>query len=393
MPAQRRTASASPFAPGTGGMPPVLAGRESEQRRLAALCQPLAAGRGASRPGVLIGPRGNGKTVLLAWLQRHVHKQKMTATWLTPDKTPTIDALAECIAGGSPADKRVDSLALAGRALEVEGSARLSFSKRDRDAPANLSSLMAKRARRRPFVLLVDEAHTLDSTVGRSLLNAAQEAASRAPFLLVLAGTPDLEDVLDGMSATFWSRCLPLGVGRLRPMAARSAIEGPLREANIGLQADALWKPVLANAQGYPYFVQIVGDALWKTAFSETTNPKKAEEKRTGQVLLDNKAVEKAINSLAAEKEYYYSRRYRELVHSGLLDCACRVAECFRERGLAHFNEISQMIASFVGKDLEAQTMQKLAHFGYIWASPDDPMHFQPGIPSLMGFLTDNRPH
>ena len=193
-------------------MPPVLAGREGEQRRLAALCQPLAAGRGASRPGVLIGPRGNGKTVLLAWLQRYVQKQKMTTTWLTPDKAPTIDALAECIAGGYPGDKRVDSLELAGRALEVEGSATLRFSRREREALADLSALMAKRARRHPFVLLVDEAHTLDSTVGRSLLNAAQEAANRAPFLLVLAVTPDLEDLLDSMSATFWSRWLAVGV-------------------------------------------------------------------------------------------------------------------------------------------------------------------------------------
>ena len=372
-------------------MPPVLAGREGEQRRLAALCQPLAAGRGASRPGVLIGPRGNGKTVLLAWLQRYVQKQKMTTTWLTPDKAPTIDALAECIAGGYPGDKRVDSLELAGRALEVEGSATLRFSRREGEAPADLSALMAKRARRHPFVLLVDEAHTLDSTVGRSLLNAAQEAANRTPFLLVLAGTPDLEDLLDSMSATFWSRCLPLGVGLLQPTAAKAAIEGPLRAANVGLEPNVLWDRVLANAQGYPYFVQIIGDALWKTAFGETIEPKKADERRVGQVLLGDEAVERAVNNLAAEKKWYYSRRYRELVHSGLLDCACRVAECYREREVVHFNEISRVVASSVGRDLEAQTVRQLAHFGYIWASPDDPMNFQPGIPSLMGFLVDNR--
>ena len=42
--------------------------------------------------------------------------------------------------------------------------------------------------------------------VGRVLLNAAQEAGRKHPFLLVLAGTPNLEGRLNAMGVSFWDR-------------------------------------------------------------------------------------------------------------------------------------------------------------------------------------------
>ena len=44
----------------------------------------------------------------------------------------------------------------------------------------------------------------LDVDVGRDLLNLSQEVRSRAPFLLVLAGTPNLPAHLNRMDASFW---------------------------------------------------------------------------------------------------------------------------------------------------------------------------------------------
>ena len=59
-----------PFQPGDGGLPPFLAGRESEQDVCRAFMSRLRHGRPPPREIIFYGPRGNGKTALLVWLQR-----------------------------------------------------------------------------------------------------------------------------------------------------------------------------------------------------------------------------------------------------------------------------------------------------------------------------------
>ena len=114
--------------------------------------------------------------------------------------------------------------------------------------------------------VLLDEAHTLDLDVGTALLNASQQVrGARAPFLLVLAGTPGLPAHLDGMNASFWSRLGEgeLGIGRLSDEAAKQALTEPLDAHGVDIDAEAL-AFVVAQSQCYPYFVQLWGDALWQ---------------------------------------------------------------------------------------------------------------------------------
>ena len=59
-----------PFQAGDGGLPPYLAGRESEQDICRAFVSRLRHGRSPPREIVFYGPRGNGKTALLVWLQK-----------------------------------------------------------------------------------------------------------------------------------------------------------------------------------------------------------------------------------------------------------------------------------------------------------------------------------
>ena len=61
-----------PFQAGDGGLPPYLAGREYEQEICGAFLSRLCNGRPPPREIVLHGPRGNGKTALLAWLRKEV---------------------------------------------------------------------------------------------------------------------------------------------------------------------------------------------------------------------------------------------------------------------------------------------------------------------------------
>ena len=58
-----------PFRPGDGGLPPYLAGREGEQALFRSLLAMLDRGEAPPSEVILYGPRGNGKTALLVWIQ------------------------------------------------------------------------------------------------------------------------------------------------------------------------------------------------------------------------------------------------------------------------------------------------------------------------------------
>ena len=91
-------ATASPFLfqPGAGRMPPHLAGRQAEQSVLWQFADALRAGEGPPSDVVMIGPRGNGKTVLTRWFEQEwrAGANPLDAVWPTPNQMPTLDVLA-----------------------------------------------------------------------------------------------------------------------------------------------------------------------------------------------------------------------------------------------------------------------------------------------------------
>ena len=122
-------------------------------------------------------------------------------------------------------------------------------------------------------MVLADEAHTLDLGVGRTLLNAAQEVGTERPCLLVLAGTPNLEGRLNAMGASFWDRAEILRIGRLDDEATREALRRPFASEGVTVE-DAALKLMAREAQNYPYFVQLLGNAVWQIPEPESSGPR-----------------------------------------------------------------------------------------------------------------------
>ena len=61
----------NPFQPGSGQMPPLLAGRDAAQNDIKKLLVKLDLPSGVPSDVLLYGPRGTGKTVLLQWLEEY----------------------------------------------------------------------------------------------------------------------------------------------------------------------------------------------------------------------------------------------------------------------------------------------------------------------------------
>ena len=87
------------FSPGTGATPPALTGREREQAVLTQCLADLLGGASPPHDVVLIGPRGNGKTVLLNWFERvcRDHEADVDVAAVTPNDIPTRDELVELL--------------------------------------------------------------------------------------------------------------------------------------------------------------------------------------------------------------------------------------------------------------------------------------------------------
>ena len=94
---------ANPFVPGDGQPPPHLAGREAEQALLRKYLGRLQGRVPIPSNVILLGPRGNGKTVLLRWFKQALQAtNKSDVAWLTPDEIPDLDKLANALAPPEP---------------------------------------------------------------------------------------------------------------------------------------------------------------------------------------------------------------------------------------------------------------------------------------------------
>ena len=393
------------FTPGSGGRPPVLAGREAEQALLgdyldAATEDPGNRGR-LKRPIphdiILYGPRGNGKTVLLREFAATCRAQGAQVIELDSSEIDTIGALARELAppprlgvvtkagrglwrllvGHDP------SRAATGASVGVPGvaSAGVSLSDREEKALANALRVLAReRTQQGPLVVVLDEAHVLDVKVGRRLLNLSQNlrTADSAPFLLVLAGTPNLEAHLGKMDATFWDRSKVVPIGRLDAPDAQVALVAPLVDKSVRFDPGALAR-VVADSQAYPYFIQ-----LWGKALCDVLIKSKQGKLITAQV------VDEAFPAVALERRRYYSVRYNELNNQDLLPAGRTLAGAFAGQCLVHEEILLQALSRELSLNEKAgkDCLGRLAALGTIWR-PDPDDNYEPGIPSLMTYVQE----
>ena len=358
----RSETAAGPFRAGPGLLPPHLAGREEEQDYLRRLLFDLDRGRPAPSEVILDGPPGCGKTAFLGWVRETARESTVVEVeTLTPAEFDSTAGLAESLL---PASRRKTARGIGRRPGE-------------RSVAPDLTGVLERRVERKSLILLLDEAQTLDRKIGCALLNAAQQVGSSAPFLLVLAGAPNLRSHLSTMGASFWGRGRKFRIGRLDERAAAEAIEKPLEAEALAITDDAL-EHLVRESHGYPFFVQLWGDAVWARAVAASRREIASEDARACQAVFDE------------QRDDYYGDRHDELEKLRLLRPARAVAEAFESRPALSGSELEAAIrrgsGEAAGEDEVDAAAQQFRHLGYLWRAGTRRL-WEPGIPSLMDYI------
>lgn len=366
----------NPYCPGIGKTPPYRAGHKVEADRLE-----VALGRIRKRRAgdavVLYGPRGNGKTVLLGELRDNSRKADLRIASLnTSEMTGDPAQFAKLLA-----PKRW--FGFSGIKSLMAGASGFTAGIEFKDSPvARAEATLRRILEKSPFVLIIDEAHDIPPEMGKAILQATQNCISdNLPLLVAMAGTPDLPSRFQEMGASFWERCLKLRIGRLESDdATRAAFSVPAERTGFSFSDDAL-DLLVRECQGYPYFVQFLGEATWK-----------ASNERAGN---DDRLIslQDARQGVASSKTFildFYKERYAEARKRLILPEAVAVSDAMSSVGdgaLISGKELGNTLRKVTADEASLQVARSaLTHLGLIWETPEG--NWESGIPSLCSYFS-----
>lgn len=281
----------SPYTPGAGHSPPILAGREFlESQWKEMLSEVAGAGRKRAQDTILRGPRGVGKTVLLSRFQQLAAGQGYDTISLqsAAGGGGIVDGILaraqDRLAQQRPAWQRAkDALQrLSGVNLSAAGfGAGVTINPADaHQAPIDPGTLAATLA------TLAREIRT-DAPGGGLLITLDEMQVSRGPDLALAAAAlqrlnvehpdspvafsasalPNIDDVLRDAGVThpdrlFGTQPIPVELGRA---AARFAVVEPARQRGVTWSELGVGK-LLDATHRYPAHLQLFADQTWRLA-------------------------------------------------------------------------------------------------------------------------------
>lgn len=231
---------------------------------------------------VAFGERGIGKTSLLRACQRLAEERDVLCIWVTAGErsgliAQIVDGIREATSSWPQATaasirQHLDALTVT---VGVPGVASIS-AKTKTSAPEAVGARALEklirattedRKRVKALILFIDEVQSADADGIRTLAYAwqhLQAEASDIPAAVYAAGLPNApEQIADAV--TFSERFAYRPLEMLSIGAQVAALRDPASELNVRWEPDAL-EVAAELADGYPYAVQLYGDASWVAA-------------------------------------------------------------------------------------------------------------------------------
>ena len=371
----------NPFVPGTATEPPHLAGREEQRgiisETLRIITKPLVAGcleRSPLTPIKIIGPRGAGKTTLLGVAEVEARQQGIHVVDIARlrNLNPDSDIINGLLDG---MDIREHALlwlhAFYQFSLSIFTARRKHYEKR------TIARVLQQLLRRKPVLLLLDEAMHYDVASLGDLLQACQQMIKKKrPLAVMMAGTPALDGKLNKADASFINRCQSMYIHQLSDEAVRDALRKPLLDNGVKVADEAL--DLMASwTDNYPYFVQLAGREVWKAMRKAKRNE------------VDLALAQGAEAAMQKEREIYYHSVYEKIAEYEALAYASQVVSIVEaaDPPLPPEEVAAELAAANDGmSEGEARKIfNLLLDNSLVWSADERRVH--PAIPSFFSYF------
>jgi hypothetical protein len=299
----------NPYTPGAGTVPPALAGRETELERFDVLLDRLWRGNSAQSQ-IVTGLRGVGKTVLLNRFRELAEERDWITVEYEIDSRTELGALMARLCRralysvdapkrwGARARRAAEVLKAFTLTVDPQGTVSIGANIEAASGRADSGLLAddltdvivelgeAAREKRTGVLFLLDEVQFLSRGDLEALILALNKATQRRlPITLVAAGLPQIPK-LAGEAKSYAERLFTFPkIGKLPDGDAARALVEPATTHGVVVDEDAV-AIAIAFTEGYPYFLQELGSAVWDIAEDDHVT---AADMRTALPLVEQK--------------------------------------------------------------------------------------------------------